>query len=71
MAHTFNPSTQDTETGKSLSSRPAWSTKQVPGQQGLCRETLSQKHQNKSKPQIKPSEKQRPKITIKPNKIRV
>ena len=26
VAHTFTPSTQKTETGASLSSRPAWST---------------------------------------------
>ena len=26
MAHTFNPSTPEAETGRSLSSRPAWST---------------------------------------------
>ena len=32
-----------------LSSRPAWSTKRVPGQPGLYRETLSQKNKNKQK----------------------
>jgi hypothetical protein len=44
-AHTFNPSTWETDVGGSLefqaslvyraSSRPAWSTEQVPGQPGL------------------------------------
>jgi hypothetical protein len=48
VAHTFNPSTQEAEAGGFLSSRPAWSTEWVPGQQGLHRETLSQ-NQNKTK----------------------
>ena len=37
----FSPSTWEAETGRSLNSRSAWSTKQVPGQPGLHRETLS------------------------------
>ena len=44
LAHTFNPSTQDTEAGGSESSRPAWSTERVPGhsgQLGLHKETRS------------------------------
>ena len=40
-AHTFNPSTQEADAGGSLSSRSPWSIKQVPGQPGLDRETLS------------------------------
>lgn len=37
VAHTFNPSTQEEEAGRSLSLRPMWTTKQVPGQAGrLC-----------------------------------
>jgi hypothetical protein len=47
VAHAFNPSTREAEAGRFLSSRPAWSTKWVPGQPGLYRETLSQKTQNK------------------------
>jgi hypothetical protein len=43
VVHTFNPSTQEAEAGGFLSSRPAWSTKWVPGQPGLYRETLSWK----------------------------
>jgi hypothetical protein len=43
VAHAFNPSTQEAEAGGFLSSRPAWSTKWVPGQPGLYRETLSRK----------------------------
>ena len=39
--HTFSPSTWETETGESLSLRPAWSAERVPGQPGLHRETLS------------------------------
>jgi hypothetical protein len=38
---TFNPSTQEAETGRSLSLRPAWFTERVPGQPGLHRETMS------------------------------
>ena len=42
VAHAFNPSTREAETGGSLSSRPAWSTERVPGQvPKLHRETLS------------------------------
>jgi hypothetical protein len=50
VAHAFDPSTQEAEAGGFLSSRPAWSTKWVPGQPGLHRETLSGKtKQNKTK----------------------
>jgi hypothetical protein len=47
VAHAFNPSTLEAEAGGFLSSRPAWSTKCIPGQPGLYRETLSQKQTNK------------------------
>jgi hypothetical protein len=53
-AHTFSPSTQEAEAGGFLSSRPAWSTKRVPGQPGLHRETISQKNQKKKKKNPKP-----------------
>jgi hypothetical protein len=43
VAHAFNPSTPEAEAGRFLSSRPAWSTKWVPGQPELHRETLSRK----------------------------
>jgi hypothetical protein len=43
VAHTLNPSTREAEAGKSLNWRPAWSTKWVPGQPELHRETLSWK----------------------------
>jgi hypothetical protein len=49
VAHTFNPSTWEAEAGRFLSSRPAWSTKWVPGQPGLYRETLSPKKKQKQK----------------------
>jgi hypothetical protein len=45
VAHSFNPSTREAEAGGFLSSRPAWSTKWVPGQPGLHREILSKKKQ--------------------------
>jgi hypothetical protein len=41
VVHAFNSSTREAEAGGFLSSRPAWSTKWVPGQPGLFRETLS------------------------------
>ena len=47
MAHTFNPGTRETEAGRFLSSKPAWSTERVLGQPGLYRETLSQKKKKK------------------------
>jgi hypothetical protein len=47
VAHAFNPCTQEAEVGGFLSSRPAWSTKWVPGQPGLYRETLSRKKKKK------------------------
>ena len=54
MAPTFNPSTWEVEAGGSLSLSSVWSTDRVPGQPGLCRETLSQKNkrteQNKKTP---------------------
>jgi hypothetical protein len=55
VAHAFNPSTREAEAGGFLSSRPAWSTKWVPGQPGLHRETLSQNKtkQNKTNKQTK------------------
>jgi len=49
VVHAFNPSTGEAEAGGFLSSRPAWSTKWVPGQPGLHRETLSQKTKKKKK----------------------
>jgi hypothetical protein len=47
VAHAFNPSTREAEAGGFLSLRPAWSTKCVPEQPGLHRETLSQKKKRK------------------------
>jgi hypothetical protein len=47
VMHTFNPSTWEAEAGRFLSSRSAWSTKWVPGQPELHRETLSQKNKSK------------------------
>jgi hypothetical protein len=49
VPHAFNPSTWEAEAGGFLSSRPAWSTKWVPGQPGLHRETLSRKTKKKKK----------------------
>ena len=49
IEHPLNPSTQGAEDLGFLSSRPAWSTEQVPGQPGLNREPLSQKKKKKKK----------------------
>jgi hypothetical protein len=52
VALAFNPSTWEAEAGRFLNSRPAWSTKWVPGQPGIHREILSWKtktKQNKTK----------------------
>jgi hypothetical protein len=49
VAHTFNCSTREAEAGGFLSLRLAWSTKGVPGQPGLHRETLPQKTKKKKK----------------------
>jgi hypothetical protein len=49
VAHTFNPSTWEAETGGFLSSRPAWSTEWVPRQPRLYRETLSRGGKKKKK----------------------
>jgi hypothetical protein len=43
VVQAFNPRTREAEAGEFLSLRPAWSTKWVPGQPGLYRETLSRK----------------------------
>jgi hypothetical protein len=43
VAHAFNLSTWESEAGRYLNLRPAWSTEWVPGQPGLHRETLSGK----------------------------
>ena len=42
VAHAFYPSSWEAEAGGFLSLRPVWSTKWVPGQPGLHRETLPQ-----------------------------
>jgi hypothetical protein len=42
-ANTFGPSIQEAEASGSLSSRPIWSTEQVPGPPELHKEALSQK----------------------------
>jgi hypothetical protein len=59
VVHAFNPSTREAEAGGFLGSRPAWSTKWVPGQPGLYRETLSQKNkQTNKKPKPNKNKKQ-------------
>jgi hypothetical protein len=49
VAHAFNSSTQEAETGGSLSLRTTLSIVQLPGQPGLYRETLSQRKQNENR----------------------
>ena len=43
VAQDFNPSIWESEAGGSLSLSSAWSTKSIPGQSEIHRETLSQK----------------------------
>jgi hypothetical protein len=57
VVHTFNPSTWEAEAGGFLSSRPAWSTKLVPVQPGLYRETLSRKTNKQTKQPTKQTKK--------------
>jgi hypothetical protein len=47
VAHTFNPSTWEAQAGGFLSSRPAWSTKWIPGSQGYTEKPCLKK-QNKN-----------------------
>ena len=49
MVHVFNHSMQEAEVGRSLSSRPAWSTELVLGQSGLQRKILSQRRRRRRK----------------------
>jgi hypothetical protein len=53
VAHAFNPSTQEAEVGRFMSSRPACFTEWVPGQPGLYIETLSQKNKKKQRTKTK------------------
>ena len=53
VTHAFNPSTRESEAGRFLTSRPAWSTRWVPGQPGQ-RNPVSRGKKNKkqkTKPQ--------------------
>jgi hypothetical protein len=54
VVHAFNPSTWNTEAGRFLSLRPAWSTEWVPGQPEIYRKILSQKNKQKQKPKNPP-----------------
>jgi hypothetical protein len=48
MMHTLNPGIWEAEAGGFLSSRPAWSTERVPGQQGYTEKPcLGNKQTNK------------------------
>jgi hypothetical protein len=49
LVHAFNPSTQEAETGGSLSLRPAWTMEQVSGSQGSTEKPVWEKNQNKQK----------------------
>jgi hypothetical protein len=51
VVHTYNPSTQEAGTGRSLNSRVAWSTDRVPEQSALHRETVVAKNKRQTKQQ--------------------
>jgi hypothetical protein len=65
VEHAFNPSTREAEAGGFLSLRPAWSTKWVPGQPELYRETLSGKKQKTNKQKTKTKQNKKLKLTQK------
>jgi hypothetical protein len=48
MTYAYNPSTQEAEADESQSSKPAWSSQQVPDQPRLHSEILSLKRKKKS-----------------------
>jgi hypothetical protein len=66
VVHTFNPSTQEAGAGKSLSSRPAWSTKvssrtaratqRKPVSEKNKKKTKNKKQKNKTKQKNKKKE---------------
>ena len=47
VAHALNPSTEESKACEPVSSKPAWTTEQVPGQPGLHREISSPKPKEK------------------------
>jgi hypothetical protein len=61
VAHAINPSTWETETGRFLSSRPAWSTEWVPGQPGLYRETCLETNKQTNNNNKNPKQTNKPK----------
>lgn len=65
VGHTFNPSSQKTEAGRSLEfeARLVWSTEPVPGQPELHRETLSQKQTNKKPTQTNKQKTEKGQVT--------
>jgi hypothetical protein len=70
VVHAFGSSTRDAEAGRSLSSRPAWSTKQVLGQSGLKRENLleTNKQTNRTTKKSKTTKQNKTKIPASQNK---
>jgi hypothetical protein len=59
VAHAFNPSTWEAETGRFLSSRPAWSKSEFQDSQGYTEKPCLKK-QNKTKQPTKQTNKQKP-----------
>lgn len=54
VVYSFKPSTQEGRgKWKSVNQRPVWSTKRVPEQSGLHRETVSQQQQQQEKEEIR------------------
>ena len=67
MAHAFNPSTQEAEAGGFLSSRPAYSTEWVPGQdsEGYTEKPWLEKQNKKQKQKQKQKDKEEHFIHVK------
>lgn len=53
LAHAFNSSTREAKAGRSLSSKPAWSIEQVPGQTGLHRDSVLKTKEKRKKTNMK------------------
>jgi hypothetical protein len=53
VAHAFNPSTQEAEAGRFLSSRPAWSTNEFQDSQSYTERNPVSKNNNNNKKQNK------------------
>jgi hypothetical protein len=59
VAHTFNPSTREAETGRFLSLKPAWATKSSRTARAIQRKPFSKKKTKNQNPKKKKKKKNR------------